>query len=241
MLLAPTLKQSRIEFRYIRQCLRNSPILRTYIAKITRDEITLTNNIIIGCYAPTNSGVRGRTAVAIICDEVGHWSDSENAANPAGEVLAALRPGMATVRNGKLLKISTPYAKVGLLWNEFSHRAELDFLVWQLTTFEMNLTVTPETVASERRLGEERYQREYLAQFTDSINGWIDPETLDLCIVRGRRELPRRDNVNYIAVLDAASRHDDFAMGCPAHGPGRIGCDGFSQNLDWNQESRIAI
>jgi hypothetical protein len=61
-------------------------------------------------------------------------------------------------------------------------------------------------------MGEEKYRREYLAEFTDSINGWIDSDTLNLCIIGGRRELPRQDNARYVAVLDAANRHDDFAL-----------------------------
>ena len=45
----------------------------------------------------------------MICDELAFWSDDENSANPAEDVIAAVRPGMATVRNPKLIKISTPY------------------------------------------------------------------------------------------------------------------------------------
>ena len=63
-----------------------------------------------------------------------------------------------------------------------------------------------------RRLGEEKYRREYLAQFTDDVNGWIVPEILDPCIVRGRRQLPRCPDMNYIAAIDPASRKNDFAL-----------------------------
>jgi hypothetical protein len=212
MLLAPTLKQARIAFRYIRSYLRKSPILRRHVAKATRDEITLTNNVVIGCYASTHDGVRGRTIIAVICDEIGFWPSDDDAASPAEEVLAALRPGMATVRNAKILKISTPFIKVGLLWDEFSRRGELNFAVWQLTTFEMNPTVKQEDVEHERGLGEEKFRREYLAQFAESINCWINSEFLNTSIVRGRLMLPPRSDVTYVAALDAASRSDDFAF-----------------------------
>ena len=37
----------------------------------------------------------------------------------------------------------------------------------------------------ERIFGQEKYRREYLAEFTDSINGWVTPEILDPCIEQG--------------------------------------------------------
>jgi hypothetical protein len=212
MLLAPTLKQARIAFRYIRKYLRNSPILSKRIVRITKDEITLDNNIVIGCHACTQDGVRGRTVVAIVCDEIGHWPFDEDSANPADEVLAALRPSMATVRNAKLIKISTPYIKSGVLWEEFQTRSELDYPVWQLTTFKMNPTVTPQMVDSERQRSEENYRREYLAEFTDSISGWVPAEILDPCIARGRQQLPRQEGLNYIAAIDPATRGHNFAL-----------------------------
>jgi hypothetical protein len=53
MLLAPTLKQARIAFRYIRKYLRNSPILSKRVVRMTREEIMLDNNVVIACYACT--------------------------------------------------------------------------------------------------------------------------------------------------------------------------------------------
>ena len=106
----------------------------------------------------------------------------------------------------------TPYARSGILWEEFQQRGELAFPVWQATTFEMNPTLTPKMLEGELRRSEEKYTREYLAQFTDSISGWVAPEILDPCIVRSRRELPRQPDVDYVAAIDPASRHNDFAL-----------------------------
>jgi hypothetical protein len=81
-----------------------------------------------------------------------------------------------------------------------------------MSTFSMNPTIKPEMVESERLLSEEKFQREYHAQFTDSINGWIVPEILNPCIVRNRHELPRQAGVTYFAAIDPASRGNDFAL-----------------------------
>src|SRR5712691_9141300 len=97
MLLAPTIAQARIAFRYIRNYIRGSRVLSTRVVSMTKDEIKLDNGITIGCYACTYDGVRGRTIVAAICDEMAFWSHEETAANPDEEVIAALLPGMVTV------------------------------------------------------------------------------------------------------------------------------------------------
>ena len=54
--------------------------------------------------------MRGYTVVAAICDEVAFWR-SEDSANPDVEIVAALRPAMATVPEPLLLGISSPYAR----------------------------------------------------------------------------------------------------------------------------------
>jgi hypothetical protein len=212
MILAATLKQANIAFRYIRNSLRKSPILAKFIKKVTRDEIILKNNVVIGCFPCNHDSVRGRTLIAVVCDEIAFWPYGDLAASPVEEVLAALRPGMATAQKAKLIKISTPYGKSGVVWDEFSRRTELDFLVWQFTTFEMNPSIKPEKVERERRRDEDKYRREYLAEFTDSVNSWISPEYINQCIVRGRVELPPQKEINYVAALDAATRGADFAI-----------------------------
>ena len=117
VLLAPTMSQARIAFRCIRNYLRSSPILSKSIRRITKNEIELTNGITICCYPCSYIAVRGITIVAAICDEMAFWPHDESAANPEVEILEALRPGM--VVGAKLIKISTPFRKEGLLWDEF--------------------------------------------------------------------------------------------------------------------------
>jgi hypothetical protein len=212
MLLAPTLAQARIAFRYVRNYLRRSPILSKRIVNTTKNEIKLDNGITIGCYASTYDGVRGRTIVTVVCDELAFWPREESAADSDEEVIAALRPGIATIRNAKLIKISTPYAKCGVLWLDFKHRTELDFPVWQVSSIRMNPTIDVKMLEREKRRNEENYRREYLAEFTDSINSWIIPEILDPCVVRGCTEVPPRRDARYAAAIDPATRHSDFAL-----------------------------
>jgi len=211
-LIAPRTYQAQIAFRFIRAYLENSPLLSGRIRKVRRNEIDLANNITIGCYPCSYVAVRGISIVAAVCDELGFWWHEETAANPDEEVLAALRPAMCTFPTPKLIKFSTPYRKDGVLSREFQQRAELSFPVWQLSTFEMNPQVQPDRLIAERQRSEEQYRREYLAEFTDEITGWIVPEVLEPCVVRGRTELPRVENATYVAAVDPTFVRNDFAL-----------------------------
>ena len=59
--------------------------------------------------------VRGYTVVAALCDEIAFWPVDTDAANPDTEILAALKPAMATIPTAMLICMSSPYAKKGSL------------------------------------------------------------------------------------------------------------------------------
>ena len=83
----------------------------------TANTITLTARIEIQVRAASFRRARGFTAVAVIGDEAAFWS-VEGSANPDAEVLAALRPSLATT-GGILAVISSPYARRGELYATF--------------------------------------------------------------------------------------------------------------------------
>jgi hypothetical protein len=212
MLIAPAKYQAKIAMRFIRAYLNSSPLLKRYVERERSDEVELTNGISIVCYPCSYIAVRGVSVVCCICDELAFWRHEETAANPEEEVLAALRPAMATFPTAKLIKISTPFRKEGILWREFQQRAELEHLVWQLPAAEMNPTIQDRTLEKARKRDESRFRREFLAEFTDDIAGWIAPDVLDACIMRDRRELPPIANSIYVAAVDPAFKHSDFAL-----------------------------
>ena len=212
MLIAPTKRQAKIAMRFIRAYLKSSLLLKRYIACERSDEVELTNGISIACYPCSCVTVRGFSVVCAICDELAFWRHEETAANPEEEVLAALRPALATSQTAKLIKISTPYRKEGVLWREYQQRAELDQPVWQLSSPEMNPTLQLSFLEKERKRDEETFRREFLAQFTDQITAWVVPEVLEACIVRGRIELPRVENADYVVAVDPAFKRNDFAL-----------------------------
>jgi hypothetical protein len=83
-----------------------------------------------------------------VADELAFWR-SEESANPDTEILAAIRPAMATTK-GVLLCISSPYARKGALWQAYrDHFAKdgSDVLVWQAPSRAMNPEIEEATVA----------------------------------------------------------------------------------------------
>jgi phage terminase large subunit-like protein len=212
MLIAPTKRQAQIAMRYIHAGLRSSSLLWRSVVEVRRDEIELIHGVTIACYPCSHVAVRGVSVICCICDELAFWRHEETSASPEEEVLAALRPAMAAFPTAKLIKISTPYRKEGILWREFQQRGELSHLVWQMPSSIMNPTLPRSFLEKERKRNEERFRREFLAEFTDQIAAWVVPEVLDPCVAKGRTELPRVENATYVVAIDPAFRRSDFAL-----------------------------
>jgi hypothetical protein len=209
-LIAPVTEQARIAFRFIRDYICASPVLKKKAKKICKSEIDLDNTI--RCCPCSQISIRGFRVVAAVLDEIGFWRNEITAANPAEDVLNALRPAMATFPNHKLIKISTPYRKDGVLWRDYQQREQLDYLVWQISTAEMNPTISSEFLYKEAQRDPGSFLREYLAQFTDQIEGWIRPEILDQCVTKSCTERPPVGSAIYAAAVDPAFKGNDFAL-----------------------------
>lgn len=212
LLIATSKRQAKVCFDYIRRYIENSPTLRKRVVNFRKNEIELKNGITIACYPCSYIAVRGVTIVAAVCDEIAFWRHDETAANPEQEILDALRPGMATVAKAKLLKISTPFRKEGILWSEYQRRAELDFPVMQVSTPDMNPAISPTVFEREQQRDEQKFRREFMAEFSENITSWIDPEDLEPCVIRHRAELPQLPHALYVAAIDPAFVQNDFAL-----------------------------
>ncbi len=119
MVIATDRKQARVIMRYLQALLEQTPMLAAMIEKIGSESVELTNNVSIEITTCSHRTVRGYTIVAALCDEIGFWR-SEESANPAEEILNALRPAMATIPTSLLIGLGTPYRRSGVLYE--AHR-----------------------------------------------------------------------------------------------------------------------
>lgn len=141
LLLAATAAQAKICFGYILGKMQSSALLSATIAAVRDDEIALANGVTISVIPANFRTIRGRSVVCAICSEIAFWFDSETCANPAREILRALRPSMATFKDAKLVMASSPWAKTGVLWEMYSKRHSWfgNRLVWRLDSLTMML------------------------------------------------------------------------------------------------------
>lgn len=214
VVIAPTRKQAGVVFDYILSRLEESPTLRRMIDGDPRaDEVDLTNGITIAVWPCSFRSIRGISIVCAICDEIAFWRDDLTGANPASEVLRAIRPAMSTFRNAKLIKISSPWAKTGVVWDDWNGRAAYpEMLVWKLDSATMNPSLDADFLAAEQKRDPESFAREYGAEFYEAASALLPADAVDACVSRGRYELPPQPNVFYTFSLDAAFKSDEFGF-----------------------------
>lgn len=228
-----------LAFKAIEADLTGSPLLRSMVAEIRADEIDLTNGITIATYPPSFRAFRGLTLVSLMADEIAFWN--VEGVNPDREIIAAARPAMATIPGAKVILASTPYAKRGVLYEAIKAgwgQTDSEVLVWKATTALMNPSISAAYLERERKLDPDAFRREFEAEPADSISTLFESDTLEACVVQGRRELPPHPGFAYVAALDAAFRGDTFTLGICHQEQGHVV---FDLLLGWEGSKRQPV
>jgi hypothetical protein len=97
LIIATDRKQSRVIFRYIRSLLLETPMLSRMVIRETADSFELDNSVVIEIHTANFRSVRGYTIAVALLDEIAFWYSDADSASPDTEILAALRPAMATI------------------------------------------------------------------------------------------------------------------------------------------------
>lgn len=213
--LAADRRQARVILRYVKAFLAGTPMLARMITGETQEGITLSNNIAVEVTTASFRSVRGRTVVAALLDELAFWQ-SEDSANPDTEVLAAIRPSMATVPNAMLLCASSPYARKGVLYNAHKRHFGRDgsTLVWQAGTKIMNPAIDQQVIDEAYEADASAAAAEYGAEFRSDIESFVSREAVEAVISPGVIERAPVSGVKYSAFLDPAggSGKDSFTL-----------------------------
>jgi hypothetical protein len=206
IILAADKKQARVIKRYVAGLLRSAPLLKDEIVCETAESIELRNGLVIEIFAASFRSTRGYTAIGVIAEELAFWRN-EDSANPDTEIIAALKPSLATT-GGLLIALSSPYARRGELYKNFRrHFGAKDgdpVLVWKADTRTMNPEVPQSIIDEAYEEDASRAAAEYGAEFRSDVETFISREALDACVVPGRTEVPRVAGVSYRAFLDFA-------------------------------------
>jgi hypothetical protein len=177
-----------------------------------REEDPEAARVVIKCFACSAKSIRGWSIPAGVMDEVAFFR-VEGGANADEKVQTAIRRGGIAFPRQTLVKISTPYLKGGVLWDDIeefygednaAHARAAGALVWRASTTLMNPAITEARLQRERA-GKRRSKTarvEYDAQFAEDVTTFLPQELLDAAVVAERRELAPVAGVRYVAAVD---------------------------------------
>lgn len=231
-LLVPLVAQDRdaagIAFGYISSYLQDSPVLSRLIEKPpTKGRLLLSNGLTIRCFPCTKTSLRGYAFPIGVLDELAFFR-LEGSVNSDSEIQASIRRGMVGFERPRLVKISTPFAKSGILYDDF--RAgwgvdDPDLLVWKAATLSMNPSANADELERQRRRDPDRFAREYLAEFAEDVGAFLLGDWIDRAIVKARGTLPPRAGVAYVAAVD----------------PSGGGADAFTLAIGHAERSKVVV
>ncbi len=209
--IAADRKQARVILGYALGLLRSVALLEPMIQDSMVESIKLTNGVVIEVHTGHIGTPRGRTFAAVLCDEIAFWQD-DNSANPDAEVIASVRPALATIPGSILLMASSPYARRGVLYDTFKRHFGRDnsrTLVWRGASHEMNLALDYGVIEEALEEDPDSAKAEYLAEFRNDIASFVSREAVEACIAPNRRELPFDSHHTYFAFVDPSGGSGD--------------------------------
>lgn len=210
MILAADRKQARVIFRYLRAFFHNIPMLSGMVEREDSETIDLTNSVSIEVGTASFRSTRGYTLAAVLADETAFWRSDESA-NPDTEILAALRPGLATIPGARLLCIGSPYARRGAMWEAFNRhygRDDSPVLVWKAPSRTMNPALPQRVVEEALERDTAAAQAEYLAEFRSDVETFIPREVVEACTGEAM-EIPPVTGIRYSAFVDPSGGSAD--------------------------------
>lgn len=202
--------QSRIVLNYVKAIL-TLPQFKEQVLDMLTNQIRLKNNITIEVRTASWRGLRGYTILAAICDELGVWR-SEESSNPSKEIIAALKPGMATVPESLLIGISTPHARKGILWEKFQKKFGKDdprCLVWRSASLDFNPTIPKEEIEEALKEDYAIAKAEWLAIFREDLESYMTIEMIEGAIPHKLPLIPFAPKNRYVGFIDMSGGRSD--------------------------------
>jgi hypothetical protein len=212
MVIAADRKQSRVVLRFIRALLLQVPMLRKMVERETAESFDLNNSVTIEVATASYRTTRGYAIVAALLDELAFFRSDDSSANPDTEIIAAIRPAMATIPNAMLLCASSPYAQRGALFDAFRRHfgnADDPVLIWRAPTRTMNPTVPQSVIDAAMEADPASAAAEYMAEFRTDVETYISRDVVEAAVIQGRHELPRIEGGKHYAFVDPSGGSSD--------------------------------
>ena len=216
LIVAQNQRAARILIDYAEAVFDAAPALAALVVTRSGNSIVLNTGVQLEVRWQSFRAVRGFTLCAAVADELAFWWSDIGFANPDVEVLAAIRPGLATTR-GPLIMASSPYARRGVLWDNFNRHygpnGPPDLLVAHGTTTDFNPTVPAKWIEHELERDPARNRAEYLSEFRTDVEGFVALEVVEAAVGDFSELLPVA-TLRYHAFVDPAggSGTDSFTL-----------------------------
>jgi len=194
---------------YITSYLLGSPRLKRLVAdEPLRRSVALKSGFTIRTYPATRKAARAYSFPVAVLNESAFFR-FEGSANADIEIETSVRRGMVNFTNPKLLVVSTPYAKSGILYSYFQRfygrDDSMDVLVWRAPSAFMNPSITQARLDEEQRaMDPSRFAREFLAEFTDDLAAWLPGDLIEAAVDIGVVERQPQPGVKYTMAIDAS-------------------------------------
>jgi len=232
--ISPTKYQSTIVWKYL-SAIFDVPLLKQEVADTKESEksLVLRNGIEIRILVGDWRTIRGPSVVCAIVDEVCFLGlTEESKVRSDTELIRALRPALLTTK-GKLIAISSKYAKKGWAYGQWSrqHGANKGVspsfvptwttLVWDSPSKAMNPTLPQAEIDAAYLEDPAAARSEFGGEWREDVSEFVPRSLIESLVVTGRKELLPRSSISYFAFTDlSGGRHDDAGLAI-AHREGR--------------------
>lgn len=222
--------QANLLFRQILGYYAQCTYFHRYLNKPTADKVYIRSrrelekygeegraSIVVKSAACSARGVRGAGNLLAIMDEQAHFVDEKTQSNKSDKsVYDALTPSIAQFGNdGKIINISSPLNKSGLLWDLYNQAlggAE-QLLLIQAPSWEINTTLSTSFLKGRYNQDPITYDCEFGGNFSDRVKAWMPQEYLRKVIVP---DLKQKTNgtprTPYFVGLDIGLKEDGTAI-----------------------------
>lgn len=119
---------------------------------------------------------------------------------------------MTTIPNAKMLAISSPYSRTGVLYEmyrDYYGRDDDEILVWQADSMTMNPTLSKKSIEKAYERDPEASASEYGAEFRSDLETFLKAEAIEKCIITDRVELPPLSHYAYTGFVDPSGGGSD--------------------------------
>ena len=222
-IMAGSKEQAGQVFNFLRGIFTQNPRFAAMVRKpngarasgIISDRISLRNRVDIEVRPSSFRLIRGITAIAAIAEEISTWQSDESL-NPDYEILAAVRPVLATTQ-GPLFAIGSPRAKRGVTWETYrKHFGPLGhpaILVANGATKTFNPTIRQSVIDRAYEDDPAVAASEWGGKFRDDLESYVSPETIDACTARGMFQRPFEPRIQYVSHCDpSGGSQDSFVL-----------------------------